>query len=105
VGTDKDPITSPKNQTLYYFAVQAYFSAHKFVFNYSKKAFLVCMLANWVYLGGLFYHAFNEYQNVEAACMKVGFFVLLGLGGFFFLEIIEYIEHYGLIYREDIDKK
>jgi hypothetical protein len=35
----------------------------------------------------------------------VAFFVAVGLGGFFFLELVEYIEHYGLIYREDVDKK
>ncbi len=60
VGTDKDPITSPKNQTLYMYTIKAFFSAHKFVFNYNIKAFAVCMLTNWLYLGILFFHAFRE---------------------------------------------
>jgi alkane 1-monooxygenase len=101
VGSVKDPITSPKNQTIYYYAVQAFFSAHKFVFNYSKKIFFLCMLTNWIYLGGMFYHAYNQHQNLEVALLKVGFFVIVALQGFLFLEIVEYIEHYGLIYRGD----
>ena len=91
VGTDKDPITSPKNQNFYIYIIKAYFSAHKFVFNYSKLAFFVCMLTNWIYLLGLFYFAYRESYNVEVALAKVGFFILVGLVGFIFMEAIEYI--------------
>lgn len=63
------------------------------------------MLTNWIYLLGLFYFAYRESYNVEIALAKVGFFILVGLVGFSFLEAIEYIEHYGLVYREDVDKK
>lgn len=38
VGTDKDPITSPKNRSLFF-----YYTAHKFVFNYNRKQFMICM--------------------------------------------------------------
>ena len=63
------------------------------------------MLTNLCYLGTMFYFAFQEYQDIEKAVYKVGFFMIAGINGFFFLETIEYIEHYGLIYRQDVDKK
>lgn len=59
VGTDKDPITSPKNQNLYTYTIKAYFSAHKFVFSYNKLYFAICMLTNWLYLGLVFVCAFK----------------------------------------------
>jgi hypothetical protein len=63
------------------------------------------MLSNWTYLLGLFYFAYRESYNVEFALAKVGFFIVVGLVGFTFMEAVEYIEHYGLVYREDVDKK
>ena len=59
VGSQKDPITSPVNQNFYRYLFNAYFSAHKFVFNWSKKAFSVCLAANWFFLGGMILYAFN----------------------------------------------
>lgn len=105
VGTEKDPITSPKNQSLYMYTIKAFYSAHKFVFNYNIKYFAVCILTNLFYVGLLFFFSFREYNDIEQACWKTAFFVGVGLGSFSFLEIVEYIEHYGLVYREDIDKK
>ena len=64
VGTAKDPITSPKNQSSYLYAIRAYFSAHKFTFEYSKLAFLGCVLANWSYLLVLFYFSWKELQDL-----------------------------------------
>ena len=49
------------------------------------------MLTNWIYLLGLFYFAYRESYNVEVALAKVGFFILVGLVGFIFMEAIEYI--------------
>jgi len=69
------------------------------VFNYSRPVFFGCVLANLAYLAALFLFAWNEYHNVGAALLKVSFFLMLGLMGFAFVETIEYVEHYGLIYR------
>lgn len=59
VGTDKDPITSPKNQNFYIYTLKAYFSAHMFVFKFNKLYFAICMLTNWIYLGLLFAFAYQ----------------------------------------------
>jgi len=49
------------------------------------------MALNWTYLGVLFIHALHEYGNYIPALKKVGFMLSVGLTGFAFLEIIEYI--------------
>jgi alkane 1-monooxygenase len=105
VGTEKDPITSKKNYSLFFYIIRAYFSAHKFVFQYSKLIFLGCVALNLAYLSAIYLHGVSEYGSYELAWDKLHFFIWLGFGGFIGLEIIEYIEHYGLIFREDIDKK
>lgn len=64
VGTSKDPITSPKNQNFYTYTLKAFFSAHKFVFNYNIKYFAICLLTNWFYIGLLFFFAFKEYNDI-----------------------------------------
>jgi alkane 1-monooxygenase len=105
VGTDKDPITSPKNQNFYVYTIRAFVHAHKFVFSKNKKMFALCMGTNWLYLGVMFVHALSEHGNWQQALWKVGVFVGIGLGAFAFLEVIEYIEHYGLVYRSDKDEE
>jgi alkane 1-monooxygenase len=106
VGTDKDPITSKKNYSLFPYIVRAYFSAHKFVFNYSKSIFLGCISLNAAYLFGIYFTGLAEYGGDSAlAFEKLSFFLWLSFGGFMGIETIEYIEHYGLIFREGIDKK
>ena len=57
VGTSEDPITSPKNKSVYAFTINAYFSAHRFAYKWSKKSFLVCMLTNWTYICVLMFFA------------------------------------------------
>ena len=88
VGSTKDPITSPKNQNFYFYTIQAYISAHKFVYKWSKKAFAVCMLANFTYLGILLLHAMNEHHDWNIALWKVFVFYWISFGCFAFLELI-----------------
>lgn len=57
VGTNQDPITSPKNQNYYAFTIKAFFSAHKFVLNKDPKAFALCLLTNWTYIGLMLWYA------------------------------------------------
>ena len=104
VGTKRDPITCPKNKNFYQYTFEAWTSAHRFVFNWSKKAFAVCMLANFTYLGILLAHAMNEYGNWNMAFWKVMVFYGISFGCFAFLELVEYIEHYGLICRDEKDE-
>ena len=105
VVTDKDPITSPKNRSLYWFIPNSFYQAHKYVFLRDKKMFAVCMATNWLYLGVMLWHAMREFNDWGLALWKVTTFAGIGLFGWAFLENIEYIEHYGLIYRKDADEK
>ena len=97
VGTRKDPITSPKNKNFYLYTLQAMISAHTFVYNWSRKAFSICMLSNLAYLGILFAYAMKEVGDWQIAAWRVFVFFGISFGAFAFLEVIEYIEHYGLI--------
>ena len=58
------------------------------------------MVANWIYIGALVYFAMREYQDWNSALWKVGFFWGVGLSGYLMFEAGEYVEHYGLIYRD-----
>ena len=63
VGTAKDPITSRKNFSLIFYIFRAYYSAHKFVFNYSKLMFLGCVSLNAAYLATIYYHGLSQYGD------------------------------------------
>ena len=91
VGTKEDPITCPKNRNLYIFTLNAFVSAHKFACRYDFKKFVVCMVANWIYIGALVYFAMREYQDWSLALWKVGFFLGVGLSGYLMFEAGEYV--------------
>lgn len=105
VGTDKDPITSKKNYPVLFYIVRAFYAAHKFVFQFSKSIFFGCLSLIAAYLAIIYYSGLSQYGSHELALDKLHFFVVMGISGFIALELIEYSEHYGLIYREDVDKK
>ena len=100
VGTKEDPITCPKNTGVYYYTLNAFISAHKFVFNYDVAKFAACMLANWTYVGILVYFSYKQYQDWNQALWKVAFFLGVGLACYVTFEAGQYTEHYGLIYRD-----
>ena len=79
VGTSEDPITSPKNKNLYSFTIDAFISAHKFVWKYDVKKFIACMLANWTYIAIMVFFAMREYQDWNIALSKVAFFLGVGM--------------------------
>ena len=56
VGSEKDPITSKKNRSYYTFVFNAYFSAYKFLFSYSKKIFLGCVSLTILYLSSIYFY-------------------------------------------------
>lgn len=98
VGTVKDPITSPKGQDFYTYTLKAFVSAHKFVWSYSPKVFAACMAANWGYLGLLLWFGKQWDGEWSLAFERMGFFLGVGMACFGFLELVEYIEHYGLVF-------
>ena len=89
MGTSQDPITSPKNKNYYSYTLNAFFSAHSFVFKREPKIFLVCMLTNWAYIGAMLWAALREYEeDWSIAVSKVGMFLLIGLICFMFFEAV-----------------
>ena len=97
VGTPEDPITSPKNKTLYAFYFGALYSCYKFNYKYSKKIFagnVACTLLYNLLLVGL---ALKEGSGLSKAI----FFSAISYFTLFIMESVEYIEHYGLVYRKD----
>lgn len=104
VGTDKDPITCKKNRTYYIYVINAYYSAYRCLFNYSRKLFLGCISLTLLYLSSIYFYTFKTTLSHEQAYETLIFFIIYGILGFSFLELIQYVEHYGLIYRSDQDK-
>lgn len=100
VGTREDPITCPKNRNVYHFIFNAFVEAHKFACRYDFKRFAMGITANLVYIGALLFFALQQYQDWSLALWKVGYFVMLGSLCYITFELGEYVEHYGLIYRD-----
>jgi alkane 1-monooxygenase len=101
VGSLRDPITAPKNMSLYYYYVRAIIASYKANFVYSKGIFALCVGSHLAYVWGLYQLAIREYQgDQERALGKVGFFIGFAYLSLFLMESIEYLEHYGLVYRK-----
>ena len=98
VGTAEDPIPSPKNMSVYHYYVRAIISAYKFNYKYSKKIFICCVFATVSYIITMIALALKE----ESGLGKALFFILVSYSTVFILEGVEYIEHYGLIYRKSM---
>ena len=99
VGTSDDPVTSPKNQSIYTYYVNVIASAYKFNFNFNKLYFVLCVVSTLSY-------------NLLAIALSMGherwlgralFMIAFSYMSLFLMECVEYIEHYGLIYRKDKD--
>lgn len=92
VGSPEDPITSPKNQSFYKFYVKSILSAYQFNYNYNRPIFCACLASTIGYNALVFALADGDFK-------KFAFFALLSYAALVFMEGIEYIEHYGLVYR------
>ena len=95
VATEEDPASAEKGITVYRFFLRSYFGAYRSVYRMEKESgkplcknlMIWSMVANLVFctLIYMFYDA-----------KTLVFFVAQVLGAVFFLEVINYIEHYGL---------
>lgn len=99
VGTTEDPITSPKNKTVYSYYVNAIASAYNFNYKHNKTYFTLCVLGTISYLG--FFVGLGLLQNASVG--KILLFVLVSYVTIFWMECVEYVEHYGLISRKNKD--
>ena len=97
VGTQNDPNTSPKGQSLYSCTVKV--KGHAFVFKRSKLAFLGCLALELTYPAIIFAVTFKHIGSIDNAISRTGFFLAIGLASYCFFEVVEYIEHDGLVYR------
>ena len=73
VGSAEDPITSPKNQTVYSYYVNAILSAYKFNYNYNKTYFAICVIGTLTY--NLFFIGLG--LSEQASLGKILMFVLV----------------------------
>lgn len=101
VGTPLDPITSPKGMTIFQYYVNAISSAYKFNYKHSKNIFFMCLGATIFYNVGVLSLTLHEGSGLY----KAAFFSLFSYFSLFLMEATEYIEHYGLIYRESGDSQ
>ena len=97
VGTPEDPITSPKNQSVYRYYINALISCHKFNYRYSKSIFFMNVGATILYNALLVLFSIKSGSGIYKAL----FFSAISYASIFLMEAVEYIEHYGLIYRKD----
>jgi hypothetical protein len=97
VGTPEDPITSPKNQSIYKFYINALISCHKFNYKYNKTIFFLNVGATILYNVLLVFFSLRAGSGVNKAL----FFSAISYVTLFIMEAVEYIEHYGLVYRAD----
>lgn len=106
VATPNDPATSRLNQTLYQFFPQTILGSLKSAWNIEKKRLLeVEKTSVWTYKNRMFYYALNNIILPIIVYKIWGFigmvlFVGMGLGGSLILEVINYLEHYGLQRKE-----
>lgn len=95
VATPEDPASADRGQNVYSFFIKSYFGAYKNVFKMEKengKSFWNNLLV-WSIIGSLTFCCFiNAMFGGQAFC----FFLIQVVGAVFYLEVINYIEHYGL---------
>ena len=84
VGSAEDPITSPKNMSLYHYYMRAIVSAYKFNYKYSKTIFTLCVLATVSYILTMIGLVIKE----ESGIGKALFFILASYVTVFVLEEI-----------------
>lgn len=83
--------------SVYKFYFNALFSCYKFNFNYSKQIFAFNVCCTLVFNLILIITAEKEGSGINKALFFTSWCYL----SLFIMEIIEYIEHYGLIYRSN----
>ena len=86
---------------MYSFYVNALFSCYKFNYNYSKKIFVFNLASTIGYNLLAIGLAIKEGSSLNKAL----FFSLLSYFTLFIMEAVEYMEHYGLVYRTDEKSK
>lgn len=101
VATPEDPATARLGQSLYSFYVQSVFGSYKSAWNLEKTRLHKRRLKFWSH-----HNMMLQYTLLQAGFMLLllglfgvaglVFFVLQAIVGFSYLEVINYIEHYGL---------
>lgn len=102
VATPEDPASASKDQCIYWFVPKAYFSSYRSVFQMEEEAgkplylnySVLSVLCNIFFVGLMF----GLYGVQGGVC-----FLVMALGSVCFLEAINYVEHYGLRRKQDLD--
>ncbi len=86
---------------MYEYYIKAIISSYKETLKYSKLFFLLCIALHFGYLALLYIFALEEYSGDHMMSLKkLGYFIIFAYVSLFLMENIEYIEHYGLVYRK-----
>lgn len=95
VATPEDPASSLKGQSLYNFFPQTFFGSYKSVYKMQKEAgkpfylnYSVLSVTASIAWTSLMFYAYGLQGGI--------IFIILAFGAIFYLEAINYLEHYGL---------
>jgi alkane 1-monooxygenase len=102
VATEADPVTAPRGRNVYVHVVYAIFGTNKSAWNIEKKRLsrkkqALISYHNRVIRGWLMSLFYLSVVGVIGAWQAALFIALIGLAGKFILEVVNYMEHYGLV--------
>lgn len=93
-STPKDPATAPQGMTLYEFVPRSVLGGYRSAFALNPAFVSLATIIEVLFTGAIW--KFYDLKTVL-------FFLVYAAGGIFILELINYIEHYGLQRRQDSD--
>lgn len=111
VSTVEDPATALKNESLYHFLVRTYYEVHANTWKRENRktrrrlgndvSYLTLVLNNKLFycMTGHVALIFLVYYFLGWSSLK--YQILYGIGGYGQLELINYIEHYGILRKKD----
>ena len=102
VATPEDPASAAKGQNVYSFFIRSFFGSYKSVYKMEqeeKKLFIMNYAVLSVLAAALFTSLMFKIYGIQAGIL----FLIFAYGSIFYLEAINYIEHYGLRRKENPD--
>ncbi|MBD3195633.1 MAG: alkane 1-monooxygenase [Candidatus Lokiarchaeota archaeon] len=108
VATSKDPATAKLNQSFYSFWLQTVFGSFKSAWNFEKnklirKGYKSTLVRNRIFHYIIYEILFSSFILLAFGFFSLLFFVFQSIISLSLLEIINYIEHYGLLREKDSD--
>lgn len=99
VATPDDPATAPQHMNVYRFFWKSFTGSYKSVYSMQKEAGK-SFLGNYAILSPIWCFAFTALIYCRFGLQATIFFLVQALLSIFYLETINYIEHYGLLRKQ-----